>query len=76
MTREVELLLEQVLSAHRAVGVDGATRSAPAWHDLPTEARETAYEETARLRAMEAALDPLGLSTTAKAVLARVRRGR
>jgi hypothetical protein len=76
MTRETELLLEQVTSAHRETGVDGAVRSHPAWHDLPSDARVAAYEATAQLRAMEAALDPQGLSTTAKAVLARLRGGR
>jgi hypothetical protein len=76
MTKEVELLLEQVTSAYRPVGVDGATRSAPAWHDLPADAREAAFERTAALRKLEAALDPKGLSTTAKAVLARIRQGR
>jgi hypothetical protein len=76
MTRDTELLLEQVTSAHRETGVDGAIRWHPAWHDLPEEARPDAYEATARLRRMEAALDPDGLSTTAKAVLSRIRRGR
>ena len=33
-----------------------------------------AFELAAELRAMEAALDPEGLSTTARAVLARIRR--
>jgi hypothetical protein len=73
---ELELLLEQVASAHRAIGPDGAVKSAPAWHDLPEDERETAYQITRELRAMEAALDPRGLSTTGKAVLARIQRGR
>lgn len=76
MTRETELLLEQVTSAHRDVGADGALRWHPAWHDLPQEAREEAHEVTSRLRRMEAAIDPDGLSTTAHAVLARIRHGR
>lgn len=76
MTRETELLLEQVTSAHRETGVDGGLRWHPAWHDLPRDAREEAYAVTARLRRMEAAIDPEGLSTTARAVLARIRRGR
>lgn len=76
MTRETELLLEQVTSAFRQTGVDGAIRSHPAWHDLSEGARVEAYEATRTLRVMEAALDPQGLSTTAKAVLERIRRGR
>ena len=71
---ELELLLEQVTSAHRPVAADGSIRFSPAWHDLPVEERVTAFEQTRALRAMEAALDPRGLSTTAKAVLARIRR--
>lgn len=73
MTRETELLLEQVTSASRARDVHGQVQAHPAWHDLPVEERETAYFETVKLRKMEAALDPRGLSTTAKAVLARIR---
>jgi hypothetical protein len=45
----------------------------PAWHDLDPDARERAFDIAARLRRMEAALDPDGLSTTARAVLARIR---
>ena len=44
----------------------------PVFHDLDERAREEAYERTRELRAMEAALDPDGLSTTARAVLARI----
>lgn len=73
MTPETELILEQVTSAARGRDVHGAVQAHPAWHDLPLEERETAYRETVKLRAMEAALDPQGLSTTAKAVLARIR---
>jgi hypothetical protein len=74
MTREEELLFEQVLSAYRARGVDGAVKSHPAWHDLDQAARRQAFEETLRLRRLEAALDPHGHSTTVKALLARLNR--
>jgi hypothetical protein len=74
MTRDEELLLEQVLSAHRARGVDGAVKSHPAWHDLDEAGRRQAFEETLRLRDLEAALDPNGHSTTVKALLARLGR--
>jgi hypothetical protein len=47
----------------------------PVWYDLDERAREEAFERTQRLRAMEAALDPEGLSSTARAVLARIGRG-
>ena len=71
--RERETLIERVTSAWRARDPDGRVRSHPAWHDLDDEGREQAYQITGRLRAMEAALDADGLSSTAKAVLARIR---
>lgn len=72
MTRDEELLLEQVTSAHRERGVDGAIRSHPAWHDLDDEGRREAFEATVALRQMEAALDPQGQSSTVRALLARI----
>jgi hypothetical protein len=44
----------------------------PAWHDLDEAGRERASAIAERLRRMEAALDPEGLSSTARAVLARI----
>ena len=73
MTRDEELLLEQVTSAHRERGADGTLRSHPAWHDLGDEAREAAFDASWALRKMEAALDGEGQSTTVRAVLARIR---
>jgi hypothetical protein len=72
MTRDEELLLEQVTSAHRERGVDGAIRSHPAWHDLDDEGRREAFEATVVLRQLEAALDPRGQSSTVRALLARI----
>jgi hypothetical protein len=72
MADPLELLVEQVVSAHRPLTAAGELRGHPAWHDLPEGERVRAYEETARARALEAALDARGLSTTAKAVLARI----
>jgi hypothetical protein len=66
-----ELLVEQVASAHRPAGRD-ALRYHPAWHDLGPAGRDRAFERARALRALEAALDPDGLSTTARAVLARI----
>ncbi len=74
MTREEELLLEQVVSAHRERGVDGAIRSHPAWHDLSDDLRREAFDETLRSRQLEAAADPENQSGTVHAVLARLRR--
>lgn len=72
MTPEQELLLEQVTTAFREEDADGRLLPSPAFHDLPPDLRGAAYEESARLRRMEAALDSLGLSTTGRAVLARI----
>lgn len=67
-----ELLIEQVAGAHRPVARDELLYH-PAWHDLGAPERLRAYELARALRRAEAALDPDGLSTTARAVLARVR---
>jgi hypothetical protein len=48
-------------------------RSHPAWHDLDAEGRVEAHDRAATSRALESALDPEGLSSTARAVLARIR---
>ena len=72
MTDE-ELLIEQVASAHRPPPRD-ELRYHPAWHDLGEAARLRAHDRARALREVEAALDPEGLSTTARAVLARIRR--
>ena len=72
---EEELLVEQVAGAHRApTPAFGDLAYHPAWHDLRPAARERAFERGLALRVAEAALDPDGLSTTARAVLARIRR--
>ena len=71
--RDRETLLERVTTAWRPRDPDGGLRSHPAWHDLDAVGREEAYALTLRLRRMEAALDDAGLTTTARAVLARIR---
>ncbi|TMQ02621.1 MAG: hypothetical protein E6J90_06235 [Deltaproteobacteria bacterium] len=70
-----DLLIEEVASAHRPVLRD-ELRYHPAWHDLDAEGRRRAFDLGGELRALEAALDPEGLSTAARAVLARIARGR
>ena len=66
-----DLLIEQVAGAYRPVSRD-ELRYHPAWHDLGPDARERAFERARALRALEAALDPDRLSTTARAVLDRI----
>ncbi len=70
---EEDLLIEQVAGAWRPQ-TDDELRYHKAWHDLDAAARTRAFERARALRGVEAALDPAGLSTTARAVLARLRR--
>ena len=72
MTREeADILVEQVAGAHRPPSVD-ELRYHPAWHDLDATDRIRAFDLATALRPLEAAADPNGLSTTARAVLARI----
>ena len=69
-----ELLIEQVAGAWRPDAGDVLTYH-KAWHDLDGDGRAVAFARGAALRTIEAALDPEGLSTTARAVLAKIKRG-
>ncbi len=69
--QEEELLIEQVAGAYRP-RADGELQYHKAWHDLDAEGRRRAFELAHASRPLEAALDAEGLSTTARAVLARV----
>lgn len=73
MDDDREILIELVTNAWRPPDLDGGAKFHPAWYDLDAADRRLAFEETAKQRALEAALDPDGLSTTARAVLARIR---
>ena len=70
--REQELLIEQAVGAWRPRGSRGELRAHPAWSDLDPAGREQVFRQTCLQRALEAALDPGGLSSTARAVLARL----
>jgi hypothetical protein len=69
---EEDLLIEAVASAWRPHG-PGELQYHPHWHDLAEQDRIRAFDRATQLRKMEAALDADGLSTTARAVLARIR---
>jgi hypothetical protein len=73
---ERDTLIDAAATAWRPRDPRGGLRPHPAWHDLDASGREAAYETTRSLRQLEAALDPEGLSTTARAVLARIRTER
>lgn len=64
--------IEEATTAWRP-RVAGRVDLLPAWHDLDEDGRREAFEETVVARRLEAALDPEGLSSTARAVLARIR---
>lgn len=70
--RDRERLIEATVSAYRPERTDCRLGTAPSWHDLDAAGRAQAFDETLRQRELEAALHPLGLSTTGRAVLARL----
>jgi hypothetical protein len=70
-----EALVEAVTSAHRPRDPAGAIQFHPCWWDLDAGGRRAAFLATASHRALEAALDPEGLSATGRAVLARIEQG-
>jgi len=70
---EREALVAAVTTAHRERGARGEIRGHRAYYDLDDAGRVEAFDETARQRALEAALDAQGLSSTARAILARIR---
>ena len=72
---ERESLVAAVTTAHRQRGTGGEIKAHRAWHDLDEAGRSEAFDETMRARKIEAASDARGLSTTARAVLARIRGG-
>lgn len=72
MATEQELF-EQALNAHRRTAPTGQVQLSGAWLDLTDEQRQQLFEQTRRLRRMEALLDPAGRSTTVHAVLNRIR---
>jgi hypothetical protein len=70
--RERDALVAAAATAHRARTPDGRPLPLPAWHDLDADGRAAAVEAALALRAVEAAANPEGLSSTAHAVLARI----
>ena len=70
--QEREALIAAVTSAHRDRDPHGEIRGHRAFHDLDEAGRVEAFEETLRVRKIEAASDPAGLTSTARAILARI----
>jgi hypothetical protein len=74
--REREALVEAAATAYRTRKPDGSIGAHHAWYDLDEAGRFEAFDAAVVLRRMEAAIDSQGLSTTAKAVLERIRKPR
>jgi hypothetical protein len=72
MTPDELLLIERAISAYRERSADGEVKSAPAWHDLDVAGRRAVFEETITQRTLERAADPAGITSTVRAVLARI----
>lgn len=68
-----EALIEALAGAHRQVDADGRIVPAPAFFDLDAAGRKEAHARALQARALESALDPEGLSSTARRVLAFIR---
>jgi hypothetical protein len=71
---EREALIEAATGAYRGRDADGRLIADAAWMDLDEEGRREAYARAAGLRAVEAAMDGRGLSSTGRSVLARIGR--
>ena len=68
-----EALVEAAAGAYRPRDPrTGAVGDHPAWRDLGAGGRARAFEVAVEWRDLEAALDADGLSTTGRAVLARI----
>jgi hypothetical protein len=67
-----EGLIEEAVIAWRPRTPDGRILEHPAWADLDEAGRQAVFEETLVMRALEAALDPDGYSTTVRAVAAAI----
>jgi len=71
-----EELVEAAAGAWRPRRPDGSLGPHPAWADLDEAGRREAFEAARLSRRLEAALDAEGLSSTARAVMARIRGAR
>ena len=68
-----DLLIEKAVSAFRERNAWGRILPSPSWLDLPPEDRDALFARQLESRLIERALDPNGLSTTARAVLKRLK---
>lgn len=73
--KQRRLLIESATTAHRPRDTHGGLRPHPAFADLDAQGRRELHFAIELQRRLEAALDGDGLSTTARAVLRRIRPG-
>jgi hypothetical protein len=73
--KQQDLLLEQATTAWRPRDPAGAIAAHPAFWDLDEPGRVRLHATIERQRLLEAAIDAEGWSSTARAVIARIRRG-
>ncbi len=73
MKPEDETLISQALSAHRERDAEGRIVPNAAWLDLDDAGRDALFDAALAQRKLERALDSDGLSSTARAVLQRIR---
>ena len=67
-----DVLIEAAVSAFRERNAFGRILPASAWWDLAPEDREALFGRQLESRLLERAIDPDGLSSTARAVLERL----
>jgi hypothetical protein len=72
-TPDEDALIEAAAGAWRTRDPRGLLRFHPAWWDLDEAGRRAAFARAVESRSLEAALHPDGLSTTGRAVMARIR---
>jgi hypothetical protein len=72
--REQNTLIEASLTAHRQRDADGRLLPPPEWWDLAPDALDELYRRQLQSRELERLIDPRGLSSTIRAVRARLVR--
>lgn len=70
-----DLLLDEATTAWRPRDRFGCVAAHPAFEDLDAVGRAQLHAVVEQQRLLEMSIDPEGLSTTARAVLARIRGG-
>ena len=70
--RPGEILMEAAATAHRERDPEGRIQPSPDWMDLSPEDRGRLFEIQLASRILERAVQPEGLSATARAVLRQI----